>query len=355
MTPLDQVIWPLGMWDSRFAIGAYQLAAPAWLLALLLLPFLAWLRLRRPVSVSLIPSAAAWAAPRPPASRRWPLWCAGLAFVLLVVALARPQRIDDRSIIRGEGYDLVLALDLSTSMYAEDSQINGRRVNRLEALKPILEAFIRQRPSDRIGFVAFAGRAYTLAPLTHDHEWLARQIARLRIGLVEDGTAIGDGVGLALTRLARAHSRADSEAPRAGSFVILLTDGANNRGQLTPPQAAALAQAQGVPVYTIGVGRDGLVPFPVFDDSGRRIGTRNMPSDLDTTALRDLAQATGGKFFRADDPAAANAAFAAIDSAQKITFDQTTRILATELFAWPAGASGLLLLGALPVLLRRRT
>ncbi|MCU0793770.1 MAG: VWA domain-containing protein [Opitutaceae bacterium] len=350
--PAALAFFPLALADLRF--GQHQLAEPAWLLALLILPLLAWGRRRRSVSVNLIPFAAAWAAPRPPASRRWPLWCAGLAAVLLVVALARPQRIDDRRIIRGEGYDLILALDLSTSMYAEDSVIDGRRVNRLEALKPILEAFIRQRPSDRIGFVAFAGRAYTLAPLTHDHGWLARQIARLRIGLIEDGTAIGDGLGLALTRLARARADAGSDAPRAGSFVILLTDGANNRGQLAPAQAAALAKSQGVPVYTIGVGRDGLVPFPVIDESGRRVGTRNVPSDLDTAALRELAQTTGGKFFRADDPAAATEAFAAIDRAQKITFDQTTRILATELFAWPASAGGLLLLCALPALLRRR-
>ncbi|MBC8011020.1 MAG: VWA domain-containing protein [Burkholderiales bacterium] len=286
------------------------------------------------------------------AARRWPLWLAHLAAALFILALARPQRIDDRSIIRGEGYDLVLALDLSTSMYAEDSEIDGRRVNRLEALKPILEAFIRQRPSDRIGFVAFAGRAYTLAPLTHDHAWLARQIARLRIGLIEDGTAIGDGLGLALDRLKRA--RSDADAPRAGAFVILLTDGANNRGVLTPEQAAALAKSHEVTVHTVGVGRDGLVPFPVLDDDGRRIGTTRRMSDLDTAALRELARVTGGRFFRADDPATARESFAAIDRAQKVSFDQTTRILATEFFAWPATAGALLLLIAFPALLRRR-
>lgn len=338
--------------SSELPLGDFTLAQPFWLLALLLLPATALLRRRRSVSVLLIPGAAAWAAPRTPSARRWPLWCAHLAAALLIVALARPQRIDDRSIIRGEGYDLILALDLSTSMYAEDSEIDGRRVNRLEALKPILEAFIRQRPSDRIGFVAFTGRAYTLAPLTHDHAWLAKQIARLRIGLIEDGTAIGDGLGLALDRLKRA--RSDADAPRAGSFVILLTDGANNRGVLAPEQAAALAKSHGVTVHTVGVGRDGLVPFPIFDEEGRRVDMTRRMSDLDTSALRELARVTGGRFFRADDPATAREAFATIDRAQKVSFDQTTRILATEFFAWPASAGALLLLIAFPALLRRR-
>jgi Ca-activated chloride channel family protein len=243
----------------------------------------------------------------------------------------------------------VVAIDLSTSMYAEDNVIDGRRVNRLEALKPVLEAFIRRRPSDRIGFVAFAGRAYTLAPLTHDHDWLARQVARLRIGLIEDGTALGDGLGLALARLQRA--RADTDAPRAGAFVILMTDGANNRGQLTPEQAAALAKSRSVPVFTIGVGQDGLVPFPALDEQGRRIGTTRRMSDLDPATLRQIAAETGGKYFRAEDPDAAQAAFAAIDRSQKISFDQSTQILATELYPWPATlAAALLALATLPLL-----
>jgi Mg-chelatase subunit ChlD len=331
--------------------GQLRLAQPLWLAALLVLPLIALLRRRRPVSVLLIPHAAAWASPRPAPARRWPVRLACAAAVLLVLALARPQRVEDTRIVRGEGYDIVIAIDLSTSMFAEDSVIDGQRVNRLEALKPVLEAFIRRRPSDRIGFVAFAGRAYTLAPLTHDHDWLARQVARLQIGLIEDGTALGDGLGLSLARLQRAH--ADSDAPRAGAFVILMTDGANNRGQLTPEQAAALAKARGVSVFTIGVGRDGLVPFPVFDEQGRRIGLTRRMSDLDPSTLRRIASETGGRFFRAEDPDASNAAFAEIDRAKKISFDQSTRILATELYPWPAAAAAALLaLGVLPLIRR---
>lgn len=331
--------------------GSLRLASPLWLLALLAFPALAWLRRRRPVFVLLIPHAAAWASPRSAPARRWPVRLAYAAALLAILGLARPQRVDDTRVIRGEGYDIVVAIDLSTSMFAEDSVVDGRRVDRLEALKPVLEAFIRRRPSDRIGFVAFAGRAYTLAPLTHDHEWLARQVARLQIGLIEDGTALGDGLGLALARLQRA--RADAEAPRAGAFVILMTDGANNRGQLTPDQAAALARSRAVPVFTIGVGRDGLVPFPAFDEQGRRIGMTRRMSDLDPAALRKIASDTGGRFFRAEDPEAATSAFSEIDRAQKISFDQSTQVLATELYAWPAGASALLLaLGILPLLRR---
>ena len=330
-----------------------RLAQPLWLLALLLLPLVAFLRRRRPVSVLLIPHAAAWAAPRAAPARRWPVRLAYAAAALLILAAARPQRVDDTRVIRGEGYDLVIAIDLSTSMFAEDSTLLGRPVNRLEALKPVLEAFIRQRPADRIGFVAFAGRAYTLAPLTQDHEWLASQVARLQIGLIEDGTAIGDGLGLALTRLDRASASGASSSARAGAFVILMTDGSNNRGTLSPQQASALAVSRRIPVFTIGVGRDGLVPFPVFDDQGRRLGLQNRMSDLDPTALRQIASETGGAYFRAEDPGAAKTAFAAIDRAQKITFDQTTQVLATELYPWPTLAALLLLtLASLPLLRR---
>jgi Ca-activated chloride channel family protein len=332
--------------------ASHRLDQPLWLFALLLLPLVALLRRRRPVAVLVIPSAAAWAAPRPPAVRRWPVWLAHLASALLILALARPQRIDDRVIVRGEGYDLVLALDLSTSMYSEDAELDGRQVNRLEALKPVLSAFIERRPADRIGFVAFSGRAYTLAPLTHDHTWLGRQISRLRIGLIEDGTAIGDAIGLSVDRLQRA--RKDPDAPRAGAFVILLTDGANNNGQISPEQSMAVAKAAGIPVYTVSVGTGQPAPYPRFDESGRRVGTKMAAFATDEPLLRAIARETGGSFHRADDPSATREAFAAIDRAQKTTFDQTNHIIATELYAWPASfAAALLLLAALPLLRRR--
>lgn len=319
---------------------------PLWLLALLALPLLFWLRGRRKVPVLLVPFAAAWYRPTLASVSRWPVVLALTGLALLIVALARPQRIEDKREVRTQGYDLMLAIDLSGSMLAEDYERDGGRVNRLQAIKPVIQAFINERPSDRIGIVVFSGKAYTLAPLTFDHDWLARQTERLRIGLIEDGTAIGDGLGVALTRLEQAQR--ETGGRRQGAFVVLLTDGANNRGALTPPQAAEIAKARGVPVYTIGAGRDGIVPFPVFDEQGNRIGMRRMLSDLDESALRDIATATGGRYFRAADQDTIAAAFNAIDQAKKIEFQAKSYLVTTELFHWPA-APGLvaLLLGAL--------
>jgi Ca-activated chloride channel family protein len=265
---------------------------------------------------------------------------------LLIVGLARPQIVEDKREVKQQGYDLMLAIDLSGSMLAEDYERGGERINRLQAIKPIIQAFISQRTSDRIGMVVFSGRAYTLAPLTFDHDWLARQVARLKIGMIEDGTAIGDGLGISLTRLEQA-KRQDA-GKRKGAFVVLMTDGANNRGLLTPEQATEIAKSRNIPVYTIGAGRDGLVPMPVFDDAGNKIGYRRALSDLDEGALHQISDATGGKFFRAFDVDTAEKAFAAIDAAQKIEFQAKSYLLTTELFHWcviPGAA--LLFLGAL--------
>jgi Ca-activated chloride channel family protein len=231
-------------------------------------------------------------------------------------------------------------------MLAEDYERDGNRINRLQAIKPVIQAFISQRTSDRIGLVVFSGRAYTLAPLTFDHVWLGRQIERLKIGMIEDGTAIGDGLGVALTRLEQAKREEGSK--RKGAFVVLMTDGANNRGLLTPEQATSIAKSRGIPVYTIGSGRDGLVPMPVFDESGRKIGYRRAISDLDENQLRTISDTTGGRFFRAADSDTIDKAFAAIDQAQKIEFQAKSYLLTTELFHWLAmPGAALLFLGAL--------
>ena len=170
----------------------------------------------------------------------------------------------DKRDVRTQGFDIVLAIDLSGSMLSEDYENDGERINRLRAIKPVIQAFIEQRPSDRIGVVLFSSKAYTLSPLTTDHVWLGRQIERIRIGLITDGTAIGDALGVALTRLDQ--SKREQDGRRKGAFIVLLTDGANNMGALTPVQSAQLAKARGVPIYTIGAGKDGLVPYPNFDD-----------------------------------------------------------------------------------------
>ena len=328
----------------------FALKDPLWLLALLALPLVLWLRGRRSVPVLLVPFAAAWHRPSLTAPSRWPvaLACTGLA--LLIMGLARPQQVEDKREVRSEGYDIMLAIDLSTSMRAEDFEKDGVRLNRLQAIKPVIQAFIERRPNDRIGIVLFSGRAYTMAPLTFDHDWLARQLERVRIGMIEDGTAIGDGIGVALTRLEQAKREAGGR--RIGAFVVLLTDGANNRGALSPTQAAELAKARGVPVYTIGAGKEGYVHYPIIDErTQRKTGYRRMLSDLDEGALRDIANATGGKFFRADDTGTIENAFRVIDRSQKIEFQAKSYLITTELFWWLA-APGLAFL-ALAALLAR--
>jgi Ca-activated chloride channel family protein len=322
-------------------ISHLALKDPLWLLAFLALPLVLWLRGRRSVPVLLVPFAAAWHRPSLAAPSRWPVALAFLGLVLLVGALARPQKVEDKREIRSEGYDIILSIDLSSSMRAEDFVKDGEPINRLQAIKPVIQAFIERRSADRIGIVLFSGRAYTMAPLTFDHGWLSRQLTRVRIGMIEDGTAIGDGLGVALTRLEQA--KRDSGGKRTGAFVVLMTDGANNRGALQPQQAADLAKSRGIPVYTIGSGREGYVPVPVYDDRNRRVGTRNMLSDLDEGQLRQIAEATGGKFFRVADTDTIESAFKAIDRAQKIEFQAKSYLITTELFWWLA-VPGLVLL-----------
>jgi Ca-activated chloride channel family protein len=238
--------------------------------------------------------------------------------------------------VQQEGYDIVLAIDLSGSMLAEDYKRMGKRINRIQAIVPIIEAFMERRSNDRIGVVAFGGRAYTLAPLSFDHGWLRTQVSRLRVGLVEDGTAIGDALALAVSRLGQVDR--EQAGKRLGGFIILLTDGANNAGSILPAKAAELAAAKGIPVYTIGAGQEGLVPMPVYNDQGQLMGYRNVMSDLDEATLQAIAQATNGSYYRAMDADTIDEAFAAIDQSNKIEFEAKSNLTAHELYpfmAWP--------------------
>jgi Ca-activated chloride channel family protein len=320
----------------------YHFQNPCWLLALAALVLVGIARRWRHATVFVVPHAAEW-QPTPPAPRApWPALAAYVGLALLAVALARPQWIEHQQPDKKPGYDIILALDLSTSMYAEDFQDGGRTLNRLQTVKPIIEAFINRRPNDRIGIVVFAGRAYTFAPLTFDHEWLRKQTARLAIGAVEDGTAIGDALGVALSRLDQ--GARNKEAHRIGAFAVILTDGASNRGLLDPRQTAELAAEKGVVVHTIGAGVEGMVPMPVFDHTGKRTGTELRPSDLDGLLLRDIAEKTGGLFFRASDAKAITNAFAEIDRTERVEFTSAPLLVTRELFSW-------FLLPALPFLL----
>lgn len=333
--------------------GDYRLHSPEWLAALLALPLMFWLRKTRRTEVLVIPFAAAWHRSSFTSVSRLPSVLACLGIMLLSLALARPQRVDDRRTVRSEGYDLMLAIDISGSMLSEDYVRGGTRINRLEAIRPVLQAFVNKRPNDRIGIVVFSGRAYTMAPLTLDHDWLARQLERLKVGVIEDGTAIGDGLGVALTRLEQ--SKRELNGRRLGAFVVLLTDGANNRGAMPPQQAADLAQARRIPVYTIGAGREGYVPIPVGKRPDGTTEYQQMFSQIDEGLLRSISSQTGGTFYRADDSDSVEKAFKAIDRAQKIDFQARSHLLTTELFVWFAGPGSALLLLSCFMLLRQPT
>jgi Ca-activated chloride channel family protein len=327
-------------------MGNFILKDPLWLLALFLIPLLVWLRQRRQVPVLLVPFAAAWHRPSLASASRWPVILAGAGLALLIGGLARPQRVDGKRQVRSQGYDIMLCIDLSGSMLAEDYvKDDGTRLSRLETIKPVIQAFINRRPDDRIGIVVFAKNAYTLSPLTSDHDWLSQQVERIHINLIEaDATAIGDGLGLALTRLEQP-SRIE-QGRRKGAFVVLLTDGGNNSGALQPKEAAAIARARGIPVYTVGAGSKGWAPMPEFDEAGHKVGYVQIPADIDEDTLIDMADMTGGKFFRAADTDTVHQAFTAIDREKKIEFQAESRLITTEFFPWLAAPGAALFLAA---------
>ncbi|HIZ85108.1 MAG TPA: VWA domain-containing protein [Candidatus Coprenecus stercoravium] len=208
------------------------------------------------------------------------------AVSLLIVAIARPKTSSNLTRTDSEGIDIVLALDVSTSMLARDFT-----PDRIEAAKNIAIEFISQRPSDRIGVVVFAGESYTQSPLTTDRATLINLIKEIECGLIDDGTAIGNGLATAVARLK------DSQAK--SKVVILLTDGVNNRGEVTPLTAAEIASTYGIRVYTIGVGAMGTAPYPVMTPFGVR--EMDVKVEIDEDLLRQIAEQTGGSYFRATD------------------------------------------------------
>jgi Ca-activated chloride channel family protein len=215
-----------------------------------------------------------------------------LAGVLMIVGLARPQRGHSRTEVTANGIDIVLGLDVSGSMQALDFEIDGQRLNRIEVVKSVVAKFIEQRPNDRIGLIAFAGAPYLVSPLTLDHDWLQQNLERVNIGTGDDGTAIGSAIAASVNRL--------RTTPAKSKVVILLTDGMNNTGKISPLSAAEAAKALGVKVYTIGVGVRGKAPIPVKDEAGN-LHMIMAKVDVDEKTLQAVADETGGKFYRATD------------------------------------------------------
>jgi len=312
---------------------------PYLLLLLLLLPLLAWLKGRRgspPAfvysSVQLVNRLSSSPATR---SGRWLSALRWLTLALFIVALAQPRLSKSETKVSASGVDIVVALDLSGSMISEDFQVQGQPVNRFEMARAVLKQFIEKRPNDRIGLVVFASDAFIGTPLTLDHDFLQSDLDRLQIGAIDENhTAIGSALSTAINRLREVKSKS--------KIVILMTDGQNNAGSIAPLTAAEAAQALKIKVYTIGVGRQGTAPMPVFF-GGRRVGSRPMPVDIDEETLQKIAAKTGGKYYRADNTERFQAIYSEIDKLEKTEKEVKKFVQHREIFTWLV-APGLALL-----------
>lgn len=245
------------------------------------------------------------------------------ALILMILALARPRSPVAESKIQSEGIDIILAVDCSTSMLAEDFKLAGRRQNRLEVVKDVVASFIKGRQNDRIAIVGFAGRAYTVCPLTLDYSWLLENLARIKTGIIEDGTAIGAGIATSLNRL--------KDTKAKSKIVVLLTDGRNNAGKISPQTASEAAAALKIKVYTIGAGAKGAVPYPVKDFFGNKV-YQNIQIDLDEESLTKIAASTGAKYFRATDSQGLKEIYEEIDRLEKTAIEEKGYLEYSELF-----------------------
>jgi Ca-activated chloride channel family protein len=308
-----------------------QFADPWYLLLLLMIPLLVvrWLWLRRKFRGGLVfPQTTLVSELGGSWTLRFQPWLilfklAGIA--LLVVAFARPQLGSSEEDILTEGVDIMVTVDVSGSMAAEDF----RPRNRLVVAKQVIQDFVRGRQSDRIGLVIFAARSFTKCPLTIDYDVLLKQIEDVELGVIDDGTAIGSGLANAVNRLRS--SKAKSRV------IILLTDGVNNSGEIDPLTAAELARSLGVKVYTVGVGREGIAPFPVNDPIfGRRYV--DVQVQIDEELLKKISESTGGQYFRSVDKDSLEKIFKTIDSLEKSKISVKSYTHYNEVFGyflWP--------------------
>lgn len=273
-----------------------------------------------------------------PHQLRWSRVLRVLALALIVLALARPQEGLESTRIQVEGIDIALVIDVSSSMLAEDFVLDGRRHNRLEIVKEVVKSFILERKNDRLSLVIFGGSAYTASPMTLDYGWLLAQLEQIQIGMVEDGTAVGSAIATAVNRLR------DSKAK--SRIIILLTDGVNNVGSLTPDAAAELAAALNIKIYTIGVGTQGAVPYPMVDPFGRR-RYRQVTVDMDEASLMRVAKRTQGKYYNATDTESLRMIYEDINLLEKTKIDEAGYFEYRERYPLFVGPALLILLLAL--------
>ncbi len=296
-------------------------ARPWLLLLLLLIPLLAWLRGRFGPRAAIVFSATApfRAIGKASVSRagqilRAFIWLALAAFM---IAMARPQLGKSLTQVEASGIDIMLVLDVSGSMLIKDFTIGGEEATRLDAVREVTRKFIEGRPNDRIGMIAFGTRPYVVSPMTLDHEWLLQNLDRVRIGLVEGATAIGSAMASAGNRLNDKQSKSRA--------VVLLTDGDNNAGKIPPNTAAEALKALRIKLYAIGIGTNGIAPYPIFNprtgnpvtDAMGNVLYENARVTFNEAGLREVAQIADGKFFRATDTRSLEAIFGEIDKLEK--------------------------------------
>jgi Ca-activated chloride channel family protein len=324
----------------------FQLAWP-WVLAALALPVIvAWLvpatsgSTEAALRVPFFLRVAAWSDERSVHTRRWRLAVASCAWILLVLAAARPQWVGEPIALRITGRDLMLAVDLSGSMKRRDMQVEKDWVTRLDVVKRVAGEFIERRDGDRIGLILFGTRAYLQAPLTFDRPTVRTLLQESVIGLAGEQTAIGDAIGLGVKRL--------RERPAGNRVLILLTDGANTAGEVHPMDAARFAAKLGLKIYTIGVGADVAMMRRLYGTV--RV---NPSADLDEPTLAAIARATGGRYFRARQTDELVEIYRTLDELEPVISDDEQFRPTVELFYWPLGLALLLAVGLLAGGLRR--
>ncbi len=317
-------------------MGNITLAHPWFLLLLILLPFL-WRHYKKTenkvVRKMKVPSLGTTSAP--PQSgrvklRHLPVIFRMLALVLLIVALARPQKPIGSSPLSIEGIDIMLSLDISGSMMAQDF-----KPDRLQAAIKVAKDFIAKRPNDRIGLVIFAGESFTQCPLTTDHRVLNALLSNIQINVLEDGTAIGMGLATAVNRLKNSEARS--------KVIILMTDGVNNTGYIDPQTAMEMAVAENIRTYTIGIGKNGTAPYPVPDPFTGRTVYRDMEVQIDEELLKVISKGTGGEYYRAENNKELEEIYQKIDQLEKSRIQVSAYTPKEELF-FPLLVIGLLFL-----------
>ncbi len=315
------------------SFDAYGFAQPWWLLALLVVPPVAWMLGGRGASpairFSFVQPLRKFAGQRRAGFGGFGSLVICAALTCFILALARPRLGKTQDSIESSGVDIMLELDVSGSMLAEDFQLGHDRASRIEVVKDVTKRFIEGRPNDRIGITAFAGRPYLVSPLTLDHDWLLKNLERLRIGLVEDGTSIGSALASAANRMKGRQAKS--------KIIVLLTDGDENITTIPPATAAEAAKTLGIKIYTIAAGTNGIAPFPTGRDFFGNKTYRDIQVTVEEGQLRKVAEIGGGKFFVAMDTNAMGKIFSEIDQLEKTDVKTKRKTDWRDIFPWFIG------------------